>query len=209
MLNIVQYVGLASLSAASVCLLLAMVFIERPGGRWGRGIGVGLAAFALALPIYYLGTTLGRASPWPPTGMYMLLGWKTAEDASRVYVMVTHKKFDTPRQFEVPFNLELALALQEVGETGLALERLCLWVDNSKGIEPEVKLYRFVVIWQQAMDFKCLEQGQYDESEYPGQVRHDPPAPAAGGEAAPAARIGLVEPAAGTAAGAASRMVGG
>ena len=123
--------------------------------------------------------------------------------------MVTHKNFDTPRQFEVPFKLKLALQLQAVGESGLALERLCLWVDNSKGLEPEVKLYRFVIIWQQAMDFKCLEQGQYDESEYPGQVRHVPPAPRLGGETAATARIGLADPAAGTAAGAASRRVGG
>jgi len=154
MIDIVEYVSVAAISAASFCLLLALLFVERPRGWWARGVGLALAVGAIGLPVFYVGTTLGRADPWPPEGAYLMQGWKVAEDSKRIYVMVSSPRFDTPRQFELPFDLDLALAIQKMGEQALELEKGCLWVERPLGGEPKARLRRLIMRKHQ-LDFDC------------------------------------------------------
>lgn len=160
MIDIVEYISVASLSAASICALLALLFIDRPRGWWARVLGVGLAAAAIAVPVFYVGTTLGRADPWPPSGAFLMKGWKVAEDSRRIYVMVSSPRFDTPRQFELPFTLDLALQLQEMQEHGLELEKGCLWVSRQTNGPPQVKLRRLIMRKHQ-QEFDCLRPPEF------------------------------------------------
>lgn len=160
MINIVEYVSVASLSAASLSLMLVLLFIDRPRGWWARGLGTALAAAAIGVPIFYVGTTLGRADPWPPEGAYLMQGWKIAEDSRRIYVMVSSPKFSTPRQFELPFDLKLALEMQDLQEHALLLEKGCLWVEHEPGRPPHVSLRRLIMREHQNV-FDCARPPQF------------------------------------------------
>ena len=154
MADIVRDVGMVSLSAASLCLLLALLFVERPRGGWVRVAGVVLAAAAIGVPVLHLGTTMGRADPWPSSGAYLLQGWKIAEENRRIYVMVSSPRFATPRQFELPFDRELALQIQDLQEHALELEKGCLLIEREIGRPPAATLRRLIMRRHQAV-FDC------------------------------------------------------
>jgi hypothetical protein len=97
---------------------------------------------------------LGRADPWPPAGAYLLQGWKVAEDSRRIYVMVSSPEFGTPRQFELPFDLDLAIEIQKFREEALELEKGCLWVERPVGDPPKATLRRLMMRKHQ-LDFDC------------------------------------------------------
>lgn len=160
MIDIVGYVSTASISAAAFCLLLAMLFVDWPRGWWARGIGTVLALAAIALPVFHVGTTLGRADPWPPEGAYLMQGWKVAEDSKRIYVMISSPRFDTPRQFELPFDLNLAIAIQNMRENALELEKGCLWVERNEDGTPKFTLRRLIMRKHQ-LDFDCERPPQF------------------------------------------------
>ena len=138
---VVEYLNLASTGSAALCLLVAMLFIDSPNG-WLRAIIVGIAVLAIAAPIVHLQTTLGSPSPWLENGRYRLLGWKTDEEAGQIYIMVTHSRFDTPREFQVPFDLDLALELQDIRDQKDYEELLCMKYDTTADGKPPVQLRR-------------------------------------------------------------------
>lgn len=154
MADIVKYLGLVSISAGSLCLLLALLFIERSRAWWVRVAGVALAAAAIGVPLFHLGATMGQADPWPSSGPYLLQGWKISEENRRIYVMVSSPNLPAPRQYEIPFDRGLALQFQDLRENALALEKGCLWVKRDLGKPPQAQLRRLMMRRHQD-DFDC------------------------------------------------------
>ncbi len=86
---------------------------------------------------------MGQPDPWLPAGSYNLIGWKTEEKRDLIYVMVTHPDFGTPRQYSIPFDLELALELQEIRRTSNSLEQDCLGFYPDRALRPSA-VYRLM-----------------------------------------------------------------
>jgi hypothetical protein len=138
---VIEYLHVASIGSAALCLLVGLLFIGSPGG-WFRIVLVAVAVFAIAAPFYHLRTTLGMPSPWMEDGRYRLLGWKTDEEAGLIYVMVNHTNFFTPREFQIPFDLDVALALQKIREDNDFEELICMQYDRTVAGKPPVELQR-------------------------------------------------------------------
>lgn len=130
-MDVVEYVNLASVGSAALCLLVGMLFIHLPSG-WFRLIIVAVAVFAIAAPIFQLRNTLGMPSPWLEDGRYRLFGWQVNEEAGFIYVMVTHPTFDSPREYQLPFDLDVALRLQEIRQEREVEEMICLQYDSTR-----------------------------------------------------------------------------
>lgn len=142
MTDVIRYLNLASTGSAALCVLVAMLFIKSPGG-WFRLMIVGVAALAIAAPFFHLRTTQGLPNPWLDDGHYRLLGWKTDEAAEQIYVMVTHPRFGTPREFQVPFDLDLALELQNIRAESDFEELICMRYDTTGAAAVPVEVRRF------------------------------------------------------------------
>ena len=137
-----EYLNMSSLVTAAIGLVIAMLFIQGPRNRWARSFAVVLSASAIAVFFFNLRTTMGQPDPWLPAGSYNLIGWKTEEKRDLIYVMVTHPDFATPRQYSIPFDLGLALNLQEIRRTSNSLEQDCLafYPDRELGLSEVYRL---------------------------------------------------------------------
>ena len=141
MKDIIQYLNLVSAGSAALCLLVGLLFVKSPSG-WVRIFVIAIAALAIATPVIYLRTIWGMPSPWLEDGRYRLLGWKADEEAGQIYVMVTHPRFDTPREYQVPFDLDVALQLQDIRSQKDFEELICMQYDSAAVGKPAVELRR-------------------------------------------------------------------
>ena len=139
MSDILQFIILFAIHAATVCFLFAMLFLHCPR-RWAlRVMTVGVGVLALVMPYFFLSNTLGYPDPWPGSGVYEVLGWDIDESRQEIYLFVTAEGDPTPRHYQVPFSLEAALTLQESQETLTIFEHLAV------GIEAAPPGYRLFV----------------------------------------------------------------
>ena len=143
MSDVLQFIVLFAVHAATVCFLFAMLFLHRPR-RWAlRVLTVAVGAAALAMPYVFLSNTLGYPDPWPRDGVYDVLGWDVDESRREIYLFVTRDGDSTPRHYQVPFSLDAALTLQAAPETLTIFEQLA--VEIEAGAEAAPPGYRFVV----------------------------------------------------------------
>ena len=143
MSDVLQFIVLFAVHAATVCFLFAMLFLHRPR-RWAlRVLTVAIGVAALAMPYVFLSNTLGYPDPWPRGGVYDVLGWDVDESRREIYLFVTRDGDPTPRHYQVPFSLDAALTLQAVPETLTIFEQLA--VEIEAGAEAAPPGYRFVV----------------------------------------------------------------
>ena len=143
MSDVLQFIVLFAVHAATVCFLFAMLFLHRPR-RWAlRVLTVAVGVAALAMPYVFLSNTLGYPDPWPRDGVYDVLGWDVDESRREIYLFVTRDGDPTPRHYQVPFSLDAALTLQAAPETLTIFEQLA--VEIEAGAEAAPPGYRFVV----------------------------------------------------------------
>lgn len=143
MSDILQFIVLFAIHAATVCFLFGMLFLYRPR-RWGlRLVTIAVGVAALAMPYVFLSNTLGYPDPWPQSGVYDVLGWDIDESRREIYLFVSQEDDPTPRHVQVPFNLEAALTLQEARETLTIFQVLSVRVESAG--TPETPAYRFLV----------------------------------------------------------------
>ena len=143
MSEILKFIVLFAIHAATVCFLFAMLFLHRPQ-RWGlRLLTVVIGIAALAMPYLFLSNTLGYPDPWPRGGVYDVLGWDIDESRQEIYLFVAEGDDAVPRQYQVPFNLEAALTLQETQESLTIFEKLSVRIEP--GGTPEKPIYHFLV----------------------------------------------------------------
>lgn len=143
MSDILQFIVLFAIHAATICFLFAMLFLYRPR-RWGlRLVTVIIGVAALAMPYVFLSNTLGYPDPWPPPGVYDVLGWDIDESRQEIYLFVAQEDDPTPRHYQVPFSLKAALTLQEAQETLSIFEKLSVRIEP--GATPEAPAYQFLV----------------------------------------------------------------
>ena len=138
MSELLTYIVLFSLQAATVCFLFALLFVQAPRKLWLRAITVGLGLASIALPIYTVSTTLGYPDPWPPAGLYEVRGWDIDEGGGAFYLFVEAPGDPIPRHYKLPFDLETALELQKAREEFGTFEYIRLVVaDPVAGGSPE------------------------------------------------------------------------
>ena len=143
MSDILQFIVLFAIHAATVCFLFAMLLLYRPR-QWGlRLVTVLIGVVALAMPYVFLSNTLGYPDPWPGNGVYDVLGWDIDESRQEIYLFVAQEEDSTPRHYQVPFNLEAALTLQEAQETLTIFEKLSVRIEP--GATPDMPAYHFLV----------------------------------------------------------------
>ena len=129
MSDILKFIVLFAVHAATVCFLFAMLFLHRPR-RWGlRLVTVAVGVAALAMPYVFLSNTLGYPDPWPRSGVYDVLGWDIDESRQEIYLFVAPEGDPTPRHYQVPFNLKAALTLQEAQETLTIFQKLSVRIE--------------------------------------------------------------------------------
>lgn len=143
MSDVLEYLNLSAIGMAGLCLMLVLMFIHPPRGHW-RMVGVALAAVAIASPFIHLRTTMGQADPWVKEGRYQLVGWKSAEDEGKIFLMVDDPAAGAPRHYEVPFNLDLALQLQEIRADPNDKIILCVQFDPEEKYGPPVEVRRIL-----------------------------------------------------------------
>ena len=144
MVDIVEYISVAGISAGALCLLLVLVLVERPRNKVLRLFAVGMGIVAIGVPIIHMSTALGRATPWLTPGEYTIHGWKTVENAERIYLLVAQENAEEAQQFELPFDPVLALELQGFQAEGKKLEMMCLSVHPAGGPDPQFHIYRIL-----------------------------------------------------------------
>ncbi len=116
MTDLITFLLLYAMFAATLCFLFAMLFIHDTRQWWMRGAVVAVGTVAVALPFFLAPKTLGFPSPWPPEGRYELLGWQIDEADDAFYVFVQPEGEAVPRHYRLPFDLATALELQKVAE---------------------------------------------------------------------------------------------
>ena len=143
MSDILQFIVLFAIHAATVCFLFTMLFLHRPR-QWGlRLVTVIIGVVALAMPYVFLSNTLGYPDPWPGNGVYDVLGWDIDESRQEIYLFVAQEDDSTPRHYQVPFSLKAALTLQEAQETLTIFEKLSVRIEP--GGTPDMPAYHFLV----------------------------------------------------------------
>ncbi|MDP6516191.1 MAG: hypothetical protein QF926_06160 [Alphaproteobacteria bacterium] len=130
MSELLTYIVLFSLQAATICFLFAMLFVHASRKWWLRAVTVALGLASIALPIYTVSTTLGYPDPWPPSGQYEVRGWEIDENGDAFYLFVEKTGDPTPRHYKLPFDLETALELQKAREEVGTFEYIRLVVDE-------------------------------------------------------------------------------
>ncbi len=116
MSELLVFIVLYSLHAATVCFLFVMLFIHDFRRWWLRGATLVLGLASLALPLTMATKTLGYPDPWPPTGRYDVHGWEVDESGGAIYLFVVAPEATEPYHLRVPFDLGVALKLQKVSE---------------------------------------------------------------------------------------------
>ncbi len=116
MADLITFLLLYAMFAATLCLLFAMLFIHQTRRWWMRVAVVATGLVAVTLPFFLAPKTLGYPNPWPPEGRYALLGWEVDEADGAFYVFVQPEGETVPRHYRLPFDLATALELQKVAE---------------------------------------------------------------------------------------------
>lgn len=141
MTDLISFLLLYAMFAATLCFLFAMLFVHDMRQWWMRGAVVAVGLVAVALPFFLAPKTLGFPSPWPPAGRYELLGWHIDEADGAFYVFVQPEGDAVPRHYRLPFDLAVALELQKVtAERSIYKEMTLEIADGPKHDEP---LYDF------------------------------------------------------------------
>jgi len=116
MSELLVFIILYALHAATVCFLFVMLFIHDFKRWWLRGATLVLGLASLALPLTLATKTLGYPDPWPGAGRYDVLGWEIDETGGALFLFVMQPEGTKPYHLRVPFDLGIALTLQEVSE---------------------------------------------------------------------------------------------
>ncbi len=116
MSELLLFIVIYALYAATVCFLFVMLFIREFRRWWLRGATFAFGLIALGLPFWLANGTLGHPDPWPPPGRYDVLGWDVDEGGSAIYVFAMQPGGSEPYHLRVPFELGTALKLQEVAQ---------------------------------------------------------------------------------------------
>ena len=116
MSELLVYIIIFALYAATVAFLFVMLFIHDFRSWWLRGATAVLGLGALAMPALLARDTLGYPDPWPEPGRYELLGWDVDEGADALYLFVMRPGETAPYHLRVPFDLNAALALQKAAD---------------------------------------------------------------------------------------------
>jgi hypothetical protein len=116
MSELLVFIVLYALHAATVCFLFVMLFIHDFRRWWLRAATLVLGLAALALPLTMATKTLGYPDPWPGPGRYDVLGWDVDETDDALFLFVMQLDGSEPYHLRVPFDLGVALKLQEAQE---------------------------------------------------------------------------------------------
>ena len=116
MSELLVYVVVFAVYAATVCFLFVMLFIHEFRSLWLRGATAVIGLAALALPVVLTRDTLGYPDPWPAVGHYDVYGWQVDEAAGAMYLFVGRAGTTAPYHLRVPFELKTALELQAAAE---------------------------------------------------------------------------------------------
>ena len=116
MSELLVFIILYALYAATVCFLFVMLFIRDFRRWWLRGATFVFGLVALGLPFGLATKTLGYPDPWPAPGRYDVLGWDVDESGGALYLFAMQPGASEPYHVRVPFKLGVALKLQEVAE---------------------------------------------------------------------------------------------
>ncbi len=116
MSELLVFIILYALHAATVCFLFVMLFIHDFRRWWLRAATLVFGLAALALPLTMATKTLGYPDPWPGPGRYDVLGWDVDESGDALFLFVMQLDGSEPYHLRVPFDLGIALKLQEVQE---------------------------------------------------------------------------------------------
>lgn len=116
MSELLVFIILYALHAATVCFLFVMLFIHDLRRWWLRGATLVLGLGALALPLTMATKTLGYPDPWPGPGRYDVFGWDIDENGGALFLFVMEPDGRAPYHLRVPFDLGVALKLQKVSE---------------------------------------------------------------------------------------------
>ena len=116
MSELLVFIILYALHAATVCFLFVMLFIHDARRWWLRAATLVLGLVALGVPLGMATKTLGYPDPWPGPGRYDVLGWDVDESGGALYLFVMAPDGSKPYHLRVPFDLGVALKLQKVAE---------------------------------------------------------------------------------------------
>ena len=116
MSELLVFIIIYALHAAAICFLFTMLFIHESRRWWLRGATLIVGLVALALPLKLATETLGYPDPWPAPGRYDVIGWDVDETGGELFLFVMQLDKSGPYHVRVPFNLEIALKLQETRE---------------------------------------------------------------------------------------------
>ena len=114
--ELISYLTIYALYAATLGLLFVMLFIHEPRSVLQRGVALVTGALALVVPIWLMIQSLGYPDPWPDGDKHQLLGWHVDEADKSIFVFVEQGEGRPPRQLRVPFARDHALELQKAAE---------------------------------------------------------------------------------------------
>ena len=136
MAELLNYLILYSLFAATLGFLFVMLFIGELRRWWMRVATIAAGVFALGLPFFVTFKTLGYPNPWPSEGKYEVFGWQVNELDQAYFVMVAKEGENAPQHYKVPFKLNTALKFQEARENVGRFRRISLVI--SSGSQPDL-----------------------------------------------------------------------
>jgi len=116
MTELLVYIVLYALYAATLCFLFVMLFIRDFRRWWLRAATAVFGLAALGLPFTLATRTLGYPDPWPVPGRYDVFGWDVEERSGAIFLFVQPAGAAVPYHMRVPFELGTALKLQSVAE---------------------------------------------------------------------------------------------
>ncbi len=116
MSELLVFIIVYALHAATVCFLFVMLFVHDVRRWWLKAAALALGLGALILPLNLANKTLGYPDPWPLPGRYDVLGWDVDESGGALFLFVMRPDGSEPYHLRVPFELGIALKLQEVAE---------------------------------------------------------------------------------------------
>ncbi len=134
MSDILQFIMVNALHAAALCFLFAMLFLHSPQRRGLRLFTVLIGVAAMVLPSLLVPRTLGYPDPWPQNGVYDVLGWAANESQGDIYLFVEQTSEPIPRHVKVPFDLDVALALEKVHVDLSVREKLSVQIQMGPGL---------------------------------------------------------------------------
>ena len=130
MSELLVFIILYALHAATVCFLFVMLFIHDFRRWWLRAGTLVLGLAAVGVPLAMATKTLGYPDPWPGAGRYDVLGWDVDESGGALYLFVMEPDGAKPYHLRVPFDLGVALKLQDVAENGSIYKQITVDISS-------------------------------------------------------------------------------